>query len=144
MRVSTRSLSIGDDRLRIAPWRGDPTTAYVVARTGRPSPWALACCLEQLAPVGTACADAGVGSADHGPWLANGFSVHERLHLLSRSTEPPIEATADVDLRRARRRDCERVLEVDGPRSSFWRLDGPGPRRRHLRHPHHALPRREP
>lgn len=126
--MPARSLSIGDDRLRIAPWRGDPTTAYVVARTGRPSPWALARCLEQLALGGyRAALTPALAPADQGPWLANGFAVHERLHLLSRAVEPPLEANAVVDLRRARRRDRDRVLEIDDAAfPPFWRLDGPG------------------
>jgi ribosomal protein S18 acetylase RimI-like enzyme len=124
-----RSLSIGDDRLRVAPWRGDPSTAYVVARHGRPSSWALARCLEQLAAVGyRAALTTALPAAEHAPYLANGFTVHERLHLLSRPVDPvlPVE-DAGVDLRRARRRDHAPVLALDGAAfPPFWRLDRPG------------------
>lgn len=126
--MATRSLSIGDDRLRVAPWRGDPATAYVVARTGRPSPWALARCLEELVDGGyrTALTPA-LAPVDQGPWLANGFEVHERLHLLSRAVDPAVDLGAEADLRRARRRDRAGVLAVDAAAfPPFWRLDEPG------------------
>jgi ribosomal protein S18 acetylase RimI-like enzyme len=124
-----RSLSIGDDRLRVLPWRGDPDTAYVVARSGRPSSWALARCLEQLDQRGfRAALTAALPPADHAPYLANGFTVHERLHLLSRGVEPvPSRDGPEVDLRRARRRDRRAVLEIDAAAfPPFWRLDGAG------------------
>jgi ribosomal protein S18 acetylase RimI-like enzyme len=67
-------------------------------------------------------------STEHGPYLANGFTVHERLHLLSRAVGPVRGPDSDaVTLRRARRRDNEAVLVVDGAAfPSFWRLDGAG------------------
>jgi ribosomal protein S18 acetylase RimI-like enzyme len=123
----SRSASIGDDRLRVAPWRGDPSTAYLVARRARPTPFALARCLEQLAGSGYRCAlTAALAPADQEPWLANGFVVHERLHLLSRPVDPPPDAPA-APLRRGRRRDRPLVLAVDGAAfPPFWRLDGAG------------------
>ena len=125
-----RSLAFGDDRLRVAPWRGDPATAYVVARTARPTVGALAHLLDQLAAGGyRAALTAALPPADHGPYLANGFVVRERLHLLGRPVEPFPEARPPVDLalRRARHRDRDRVLAVDGAAfPGFWRLDGPG------------------
>jgi ribosomal protein S18 acetylase RimI-like enzyme len=127
--VSARSLPIGDDRLRVAPWRGDPTTAYLVARRGRPSPFALARCLEQLAGGGyRAALTAALAPADQEPWLANGFVVRERLHLLSRAVEPaPDDLPHGVDLRRGRRRDRAVVLAVDAAAfPAFWQLDEAG------------------
>lgn len=126
--MPTRSPSIGDDRLRIAPWRGDPTTAYLVARTGRPSPLALARCLEQLPGHGyRAALTPALSPADQGPWLANGFVVHERLHLLSRAIGPEVLEPTATELRRGKRRDRVRVLEVDGAAfPAFWRLDDAG------------------
>lgn len=122
-------VSIGEDRLRVAPWRGDPTTAYVVARAGRPSSGALARCLEQLVDGGyRAALTTALPAADQGPYLANGFTVLERLHLLLRPVEPVPEADgAPVALRRARRRDRTAVLGVDEAAfPDFWHLDGPG------------------
>jgi ribosomal protein S18 acetylase RimI-like enzyme len=127
--VPPQTLAIGDDRLRVAPWRGDPTTAYVVARHGRPSPYAVARCVEQLAVGGyEAALTTALAPADQGPWLATGFTVHERLHLLSRAVEPvPEVGPASVALRRGRRKDRPDVLEVDGAAfPAFWRLDDAG------------------
>lgn len=125
--MATRDLSIGDERLRIAPWRGDPATAYVVARRGSPTAWALARCLEQLEGGGfRAALTAALAPADQAPWLVNGFEVHERLHLLSRAVEPLLEVEP-VELRRGRRRDRPAVLAVDGAAfPPFWRLDEAG------------------
>ena len=127
--VSTRGVSIGDDRLRVAPWRGDPTTAYVVARRGRPSAWALARCLEQLADSGyRAALTTALAPADQAPWLVNGFQIHQRLHLLSRPVEVTrVDDAAEFALRRGHRRDRPSVLEVDGAAfPPFWRLDDLG------------------
>jgi ribosomal protein S18 acetylase RimI-like enzyme len=127
--VPAHTLAIGDDRLRVAPWRGDPTTAYVVARRGRPSPYAVARCVEQLATGGfVAALTTALAPADQGPWLATGFTVHERLHLLSRPIEPlPEVPPVEVALRRGRRRDRPAVLLVDAAAfPPFWRLDEPG------------------
>jgi ribosomal protein S18 acetylase RimI-like enzyme len=125
-----RSLAFGDDRLRVAPWRGDPQTAYVVARTGRPTTASLARCLEELAGGGfRAALTAALPPADHAPYLANGFTVRERLHLLVRPVEPLLhpERTPGVELRRARRRDRGPVLSVDDAAfPSFWHLDEAG------------------
>jgi ribosomal protein S18 acetylase RimI-like enzyme len=127
--VPAHTVAIGDDRLRVAPWRGDPTTANVVARHGPPSPYAVARCVEQLADGGYASAlTTALAPIDQVPWLASGFTVHERLHLLSRPVEPlPQAGPTPVSLRRGRRRDRPAVLAVDGAAfSPFWRLDGAG------------------
>jgi ribosomal protein S18 acetylase RimI-like enzyme len=124
-----RGLSIGDDRLRVAPWRGDPRTAYVVARTGRPTTGALARCLEQLVDGGYRSAlTTALPASDQAPYLANGFTVRERLHLLTRPVEPiPVAEPEGLVLRRARRRDRAQVLGVDAAAfPEFWHLDGPG------------------
>jgi ribosomal protein S18 acetylase RimI-like enzyme len=61
------------------------------------------------------------------PFLAAGFDEHERLHLLGHDlsrleSRPPWTA-----LRRGRRGDRDRALEVDRAAfDSFWRLDGRG------------------
>ena len=124
-----RSLAFGDDRLRVAPWRGDPQTAYVVARTGRPTTASVARCVEALGGGGyRAVLTAALPAGDHAPYLANGFTVRERLHLLVRPVEPLLpEVTDGVGLRRARRRDRPAVLAVDDAAfPTFWRLDEAG------------------
>ena len=64
---------------------------------------------------------------DRAPFLAAGFSVHERLHLLRRSLHPPVAPTGRVSTRRARRSDLGRVLEVDHAAfEPFWQLGRDG------------------
>jgi ribosomal protein S18 acetylase RimI-like enzyme len=101
----------------------------LVARHGRPSAWSLARCLEQLDARGfRAALTAALPPADHAPYLANGFTIHERLHLLSRPIDPvPDLPPGGPHLRRARRRDRPAVLLVDDAAfPSFWRLDEAG------------------
>jgi len=124
-----RTSTIGGDRLRILPWRGDNEIAYLVARTGRPSAAAIAGCIDELVRRGfRAVLTTALAEPDQAPFLANGFTVHERLHLLSRRVEPLLDASGlDVALRRGRRTDRARVLAVDGAAfPAFWRLDEPG------------------
>lgn len=125
-----RSLAFGDDRLRIAPWRGDPRTAYVVARASRPTAGGLARCLEELAAGGfEAALTAALPPEDQSPYLQNGFTVRERLHLLARPVLPLLDAPlpGDLELRRARRRDRPAVLAVDDAAfPAFWHLDEAG------------------
>jgi ribosomal protein S18 acetylase RimI-like enzyme len=126
-----RSLSIAPDRLQVAPWRGDTTIAYVVARHGPATTASVARCVDGLAAQGyRAALTTALPEADQAPFLSNGFTVHERLHLLTRPVEPIPELPEDpasVVLRRGRRRDRARVLAVDGAAfPTFWRLDEAG------------------
>jgi ribosomal protein S18 acetylase RimI-like enzyme len=122
-----RDLTRGDGRLRIATWRGDATTAYLTPARGRPGAREVQECVAGLGQLGFVTAlTAALGPADQAPFLAAGFEVHERLHLLARDLHdlPPAPPVA---LRRGRRRDRPAVLEVDGRAfSAFWRLDDAG------------------
>jgi ribosomal protein S18 acetylase RimI-like enzyme len=126
--TGARSLAIGDERLRVLPWRGDPRLAYVVARRGRPTTAAVNRCLEELAPHFEAVLTAALPAEDQAPYLAAGFAVRERLHLLRRGVEPITRAaTAEPPLVRGRRRDRPAVLAIDGAAfPAFWRLDEAG------------------
>lgn len=122
-------LARGDGRLRIATWRGDATTAYLTPARGRPSPAAVERALEDLARMRYTTALTGaLGLAEQSAFLEAGFSVHERLHLLTRSLlDLPRAAALDPPLRRGRRADRDDLLAVDGAAfPPFWRLDGPG------------------
>lgn len=121
-----RDLTRGDGRLRIATWRGDATTAYLSPARGRPGALDIERCLDQLPALGfTSALTAALGPADREPFLAAGFSVHERLHLLSRSVDDlPRAAHTAVELRRVRRGERPAVLAVDHAAfPPFWRLD---------------------
>ena len=80
--------------LRIAPWRGDASTACLTPARGRPSPGAIARCLEQLdrGDFRTALT-AALAAPEQAPFLAAGFAVRERLHLLTR---PVLEGWTEV------------------------------------------------
>lgn len=101
----------------------------MIARRGRPTPWALARCLEQLRVGGYHCAlTTALAPDDQAPWLVNGFEVHERLHLLSRGLEPlPPSLGSHLSMRRARRGDRPLVLALDDAAfPAFWHLDEAG------------------
>lgn len=123
-----RILSGTDARLRIAPWRGDTTTAHLTPGRGRPTPAAIARALEELAagPYGAALT-AALPVAEQRPFLDAGFEVHERLHLLVRSLDDvPQVGPPPADLRRGRHADRPAVLAVDTAAfPPFWRLGGP-------------------
>jgi len=125
-----RTSTLGGDRLRILPWRGDHEIAYLVARSGRPSAAAIAGCFDELVRRGfRAVLTTALAEPDQAPFLANGFTVHERLHLLARPVEPLLEDPSGIEvaLRRGRRGDRARVLAVDAAAfPAFWRLDQPG------------------
>ena len=60
-------------------------------------------------------------------FLAAGFSVEERLHLLGHDLDDLPSFVSPVALRRARRRDEPTVLAVDSAAfPTFWRLDERG------------------
>jgi ribosomal protein S18 acetylase RimI-like enzyme len=124
-----RDLTLGDGRLRIARWRGDATTAYLTPARGRPTAQGVERSLEALTVEGYRTAiTAALGPAEQGPFLATGFHVHERLHLLTRGVdELPSWRPAGVALRRGRRTDRAAILAVDGAAFlPFWHLDGAG------------------
>ncbi len=124
-----RILSGTDARLRIAPWRGDTSTAHLTPGRGRPTPAAITRALEELeaGPYGAALT-AALPVAEQRAFLDAGFEVHERLHLLVRNLEQvPHVPAPPVELRRGHHADRPAVLAVDASAfPPFWRLDGPG------------------
>ena len=65
--------------------------------------------------------------AESGGFLAAGFEISERLHLLAHDLRRLPDAPSDVPLRRARPEDEPAVLRVDNRAfPSFWRLDRTG------------------
>lgn len=121
-----RDLTRGDGRLRIAPWRGDSTTAYLTPARGRPTVTLVERSLDDLERDGFGAAlTSALALAEQEPFLQAGFQVHERLHLLTRSLDdlPPVR-TGPVALRRGRRADRPDLLAVDAAAfPGFWRLD---------------------
>lgn len=124
-----RDLTRGDGRLRIAHWRGDAATAYLTLARGRLTTPAIERSLAVLAVDGFATAiTAALAPAEQAAFLAVGFTVHERLHLLTRRVDDlPHGRSPGATLRRGRRADRAAILAVDGAAfPAFWHLDGPG------------------
>lgn len=125
-----RGLVLGDGWLRMVPWRGDATTAYLTPARGRPSTSSITRCLDQLREDGFRVAlTAALAGPEQAPFLAAGFAVHERLHLLTRALDdlPEDPGGAGVTLRRGRRASTADVLAVDNAAfPPFWRLDESG------------------
>ena len=111
----------------MAAWRGDASVAVATPVPGHPpTPAGVAHTAEVLAARGVdRMLTSAIPPDEQAPFLAHGFAVRERLHLLSRALDvvpPPTLVTAR--LRRGWRRDYPEVLTVDELAfSSFWRFD---------------------
>lgn len=82
----------GRSRLRVVPWQGDRFTALVgPRRDGRvPHSVDVARCIDHFRERGVAQAvTPALTPLDSQPFLEAGFSLHERLHLLSRPISNP-------------------------------------------------------
>ena len=74
----------GPDRLRIGSWRGDPAIALLSPTPGlAPSPSGIERALDELRRRGyRSVLTPALTSPEQPPFVAAGFTVHERLHLL--------------------------------------------------------------
>ena len=127
----TTVIRIGREQARTGPWRGDHTVAYLAPTAQHPVPSAdfIRQCLDVLADRGFRRVVTGALSpSEQTGFLAAGFQVEERLHLLGHDLIVLPEARpSPVSLRRARRSDRAAVLEVDHQAfPPFWQLDGHG------------------
>jgi ribosomal protein S18 acetylase RimI-like enzyme len=116
--------------LRVGAWHGDERVAFVTLTGEGPPPAASAIqwCCERLADRGVKRMITGaLSNAEQQGFLAVGFEVHERLHLLVHDLRHVPEPVSEVRLRRARRSDRAAVLDVDHSAfDDFWRLDEAG------------------
>ena len=125
------TLPVGGASLRIENWRGGGDTAHVLPLPDRrpPSEAAVRRCLLGLADRGYRHAlTSALSPDDQVGFLAAGFTVHERLHLLIRNlgrgdlTQGPRDGG-----RRGRRTDRGAVLTLDRSAfTPFWQLDESG------------------
>jgi ribosomal protein S18 acetylase RimI-like enzyme len=118
----------GADRLRIGPWRGDASIAFIAPVAGRPTATeTIDRCLRVLAAKGYARAlTSALTVAEQEPFTEIGFTIHERLHLLRHPLDH-LPAAEPHHLRRALPFDHKRVLELDGRAfDTFWRFDRDG------------------
>ena len=128
------------DRMRIGPWRGDPTLALLSPTPGAPpSPETLHHAIETIADAGyRAVLTPALTFPEQPVFLDYGFSIHERLHLLRHDLfNLPSDVAPGAHLRRGRTRDLTPVLDLDGLAfDGFWRFDLDG-----LLDARHATPR---
>ena len=123
---------MGFRRVRVAPWQGNPFIALVgPVRAGRqPTPAEIHACVEKLASRGVHQAvTPALSPYEAEPFFQAGFSLFERLHLLSCPTagaavdlNPP--ANVPVKISAGRSWHDRRVLEVDARAfDGFWQFD---------------------
>jgi ribosomal protein S18 acetylase RimI-like enzyme len=119
----------GAGRLRVGPWRGDASVAYLAPIGDGPAPTADAirrACAALLGRGYREAVTAALGPVEARGFLAAGFEIHERLHLLARDLHD-LPAAPLATLRRGRRTDRAAVLDVDARAfDRFWRLDHAG------------------
>lgn len=120
---------LGDDRLRIGPWRGSRDVAYVapIPEGHAPTSNAVRRLLDVLVGRGyREVVTAALRQNDAQVFLRAGFTIREHLHLLTHDLEHLPEA-GRVRLRRARHSDRADVLELDNKAfQPFWQLDNEG------------------
>ena len=128
------------DRIRIGPWRGDPTLALLSPSPGSPpSARGLAHALDTIAADGyLSVLTPALTAPEQSVFLQHGFTVHERLHLLRHGLfDLPAPSAPGISIRRGRARDIDPVLHLDGLAfDGFWRFDLNG-----LLDARHATPR---
>ena len=124
-----RILSGADARLRVAPWRGDASTAHLLPGRSKPTATSISRTLDELADSDyRAALTAALPPADQRLFLDAGFEVHERLHLLVRGIDDiPHPQPTPAELRRGHHGDRPRILAVDAAAfPPFWQLDAAG------------------
>jgi ribosomal protein S18 acetylase RimI-like enzyme len=132
-RTSADLLRWGGDRLRVGSWRGDAHVAYIspLPESGTPSTEAVRRCTALLRERGyQEAVTAALAASEANAFLAAGFTVRERLHLLAHELvhlDDSKTASPHASIRRARRSDRNAALEVDARSfDPFWRLDAAG------------------
>lgn len=115
--------------IRTTTWRGDERVAVLTPVPDRPtpSPGRIA---EEVAALRERGVVRVITAALHrpelGPFLANGFSEFDRLHLLRHDLRDLPDAPS-VPLRRARVRDRAEIIALDNRAfDGFWALDRDG------------------
>ncbi|CAM8661159.1 RimI Acetyltransferases [Acidimicrobiia bacterium] len=121
------TITDGADRLRVRPWKGDPSIAFLSPSPGQtPTIRGLQRALEGIRSGGFAAVlTPAMTPAEQSPFLDVGFVEHERLHLLRhQNREIPGTRVDGIHLRRGRNSDIPDVLDVDGRAfDSFWKFD---------------------
>ena len=124
----------GAERARIGPWHGDARVGCVTPQPGGPplSARVVRRCLDQLHRLGFREAiTAAMPPNEAAGFVAAGFRVSERLHLLERIVTPadrgPVAIPSGIEFRRGRRTDIDELLKVDHKCfGDFWKMDAAG------------------
>jgi ribosomal protein S18 acetylase RimI-like enzyme len=132
--VSAASVDVirwGRERARTGQWRGEKEVAFIHPDPAAPLPSAefLRRCLDTLASRGYRRVVTGALSPlEQAGFLAAGFDVQERLHLLGLDLTRDLPAVpTGYPLRRVRRRRRTDVLAVDRAAfPPFWQFDASG------------------
>lgn len=116
--------------LQVSAWRGDAATVVVspVSAQAAPTVERVGAELERLRRRGVRTVLTGaLHPHELGPFVSNGFVRHEHLTLLRHDLAAIPEASGEVRLRRAWRRDHDATLTLDNRAfSGFWALDRAG------------------
>lgn len=117
-------MTAGNDRFRIGSWRGDPAVGYLMPLT-RIGPGGIDTALRNMHREGYRRIVTGALAHDEqGPFLRQGFRVHERLHLLKHDLRDLPFTTAKVAIRRGWKRDRAPAISIDNRAfDDFWRFD---------------------
>ncbi len=120
----------GVERARTGPWRGDSNVAFLAPLPDAPLPSAefLRRCLGTLSERGfTRVVTGPLSPLEQDGFLAVGFEVEERLHLLACDLDRLPPEAPGLGLRRVGRALRPSVLEVDRAAfPPFWQFDGHG------------------
>ncbi|MCW2763684.1 MAG: acetyltransferase [Marmoricola sp.] len=116
--------------LQVSAWRGDERIAVLSPAPEQPTPSAevVAAAVGRLRDLGTERVLTGaLHRSELAPFLASGFTPHERLHLLRHDLLQLPRAGRPLRIRRARRADQPTVLDIDARAfDEFWTLDRGG------------------
>jgi ribosomal protein S18 acetylase RimI-like enzyme len=120
----------GDDRLRVRAWRGSSSVALVSPVPGQPP-----VSVTTIRLTGASLQERGferavtsaLTPAEERMFVAGGYTVRERLHLLHHDLTGLGTVDIPARLHRARRADTEAILRTDNAAfGEFWKLDSAG------------------
>ena len=128
-----RTLTIGRQRVRVAPWHADAEIAHVslVPHAASPTVDELQDCVDQVRGLGyRAVLTSALDCSEAPAFLAAGFTERDRLVVLTHDLSGVGELETphpSIRLRRGRRADRHRCLVIDAAAfPPFWRMDEGG------------------
>lgn len=131
--MTRETITVGRLRFRVGPWQSDAGVAHLSmpAKGRSPGRSDIEAVLDLIRQRGySSVLTSALEEQDTPAFTALGFAEHDRLHVLghdlTRLDSLP-RAPGDVELRRRRRGDRERAIDIDARAfPAFWRLDEDG------------------